>query len=85
MPPNEPQVATVNDVAGAANDLAHKLYRQVECVRDWLEAKDEGACPSASSVPIRPLNQCADCRTTLGDALGVFSQIAVHLGAPVCE
>ena len=87
MPESLPEL-NLSEAASSANEVAHKLSRQIEGLRDWLEGKDslkDANCPPAAAVIMRPLNQVADARAALFDALVAFSQIAKHLGAPVCE
>jgi hypothetical protein len=82
----EPQVASIHDEAMAVNELACKLNRQTDSVRDWLNNED-GNCKDAACVApaMRPLPQLSSARSELASAVNRFAEIARHIGAPVCE
>ena len=87
MMASEAQEADIHNTAVAINDLTHKLHRQIEGVREWLQ-DEEGCVPSsgeAKAAPVRPLPLLTDTRATLADTLTQFSALARHIGAPLCE
>jgi len=86
MASNEPQFESIHSSAEAANEIAHKLHRQIGSVYQWLNNQDgsmkDGTC---EAVVQRPLDLVADTRSILFDTVTVFANVAKHIGAPVCE
>ena len=85
MAENLAQEANIHDTAAAVNELAHKLSRQIESVRDWLMEVSDPKGTVTPAVAVRPLAQLSDTRATLVDATVTFAEIARHVGAPLCE
>jgi len=86
MASNEPQFESIHSSAEAANEIAHKLHRQIGSVYQWLNNQDgspeAGTC---KAVARRPFELVADTRSILFDTVAVFADVAKHIGAPVCE
>ena len=85
MAENLAQEANIHDTAAAVNELAHKLSRKIESVRDWLMELGEPKGAATPAVVDRPLSQLSDTRATLADAIDTFAELARHVGAPICE
>jgi len=86
MASNEPQLESIHSSAEAANEIAHKLHRQISSVNEWLNNQDGMVKEETrKAVAQRPLDLLANTGSILFDTVTVFANVARHIGAPVCE